>query len=90
MASPEVEPHLGETHDIEKVSDSFQESASSLIMTEEQAFAKARANPNEALAILVTYGSDDLDNPRNWPKWQKWYISIFASMLNVLTYVESP
>ncbi|KAJ5524000.1 hypothetical protein N7494_010650 [Penicillium frequentans] len=85
MASPEVEPHLGETRDIEKVSDAFQESASSLVMNEEQAFAKARANPNEALPILVTYSSDDHDNPRNWSKLRKWYISIFVSMLNVFT-----
>ncbi|KAJ5649147.1 uncharacterized protein N7484_002870 [Penicillium longicatenatum] len=85
MASPEVEPHLGETRDIEKVSDAFQESGSSLVMNEEQAFAKARANPNEALPILLTYSSNDHDNPRNWPKWRKWYISIFVSMLNVFT-----
>jgi len=90
MASPEVEPHHGETRDLEKVSDAFQESASSLVMTEEQAFAKARANPNEALPILLTYSSDDIDNPRNWSKLRKWYISIFVSMLNVFTYVDSP
>lgn len=90
MASPEVEPHLGESRDIEKVTDAFQESASSLVMNEEQAFAKARANPNEALPILLTYSSDDHDNPRNWPKWKKWYISIFVSMLNVFTYVVCP
>ncbi|KAJ5919503.1 hypothetical protein N7454_009338 [Penicillium verhagenii] len=87
MASHKVEETLsGEARDVEKVSDKFQED-SHLILTEEEAFAKARASPNDAFPILLTYAIDDHDNPRNWPKWRKWYISIFVSMLNVFTYV---
>ncbi|KAJ5706566.1 hypothetical protein N7488_006367 [Penicillium malachiteum] len=85
MASTlEVESPLGVAHDVEKTSDSFRES-SSLVLSEEQALAKARNSPNEALPIFITFGVDDHDNPRNWPKWRKWYISIFVSMLNVFT-----
>lgn len=75
-----------ELHDVEKVTDSRREN-STLVLSEEQALAKARSNPNDALPIIIAYGSNDLDNPRNWPKWRKWYITIVVSMLNVFTYV---
>lgn len=84
-SSPEIESHIDATHDVEKVSDSSFRESSSLVLSEEQALAKARANPNEAMPIQITYAPDDVDNPRNWPKWRKWYISIFVSMLNVFT-----
>lgn len=77
---------VGEHQDVEKVTDSRREN-SSLLLSEEQALAKARSSPSDALPILVAYGPDDSDNPRNWPKWRKWYITIVVSMLNVFTYV---
>jgi len=76
------------THDVEKVTDSLRES-SSLMLSEEQALAKARSSPNDALPIVITYSPNDRDNPRNWPKWRKWYITCLVSMLNVFTYVEN-
>ena len=60
---------------------------SKLMLTEDEAMARARASPNEALPITITYSWDDKDNPRNWPKWRRWYITILVSMLNVVTYV---
>ncbi|KAJ5344043.1 hypothetical protein MYU51_016777 [Penicillium brevicompactum] len=75
---------VGEHQDVEKVTDSRREN-SSLLLSEEQALAKARSSPSDALPILVAYGPDDSDNPRNWPKWRKWYITIVVSMLNVFT-----
>lgn len=35
-------------------------------------------------AKLVTFGDGDGDNPRNWSKSQKWYLTILCSYLNVL------
>jgi hypothetical protein len=75
-----------ELHDVEKVTDSCREN-SALVLSEEQALAKARSSPDDALPIVIAYGVDDVDNPRNWPKWRKWYITIVVSMLNVFTYV---
>lgn len=87
MASPPAEMQHGQAHDAEKVTDSFRES-SHLVVSEDQALAKARSSPNDALPIIITYGLNDQDNPRNWPKWRKWYITCLVSMLNVFTYVE--
>lgn len=75
--------------DIENVTDSSRE-PSELLLSEEQALATARNHPNDALPILISYSHDDLDNPRNWPKWRKWYITIVVSMLNVFTYAPHP
>lgn len=59
------------------------------LLSEEQALERARQDPNDTEPIYITYGIDDHDNPRNWPKWKKWYITCFASFLNVLTSVTN-
>lgn len=56
-------------------------------LSEEEALQHARENPNDEAPVYLTYSFNDGDNPRNWPKWKKWYITCFVSMLNVLTYV---
>ncbi|KAJ5621126.1 hypothetical protein N7510_005110 [Penicillium lagena] len=84
MMSPTEEPRTDEIQDAEKVSDSCREN-STLVLSEEQAIAMARSKPNDALPILIRYSFDDRDNPRNWPKWRKWYITCLVSMLNVFT-----
>lgn len=56
-------------------------------LSEEEALQHARDNPNDEAPVSLTYSFNDRDNPRNWPKWKKWYITCFVSMLNVLTYV---
>lgn len=33
---------------------------------------------------LVTFEPHDAENPRNWSKAKKWYLTIFCSYLNVL------
>ena len=86
MGSHEATVPAGDHRDPEKVVDSFRE-ASTLLLSEDQALAKARSSPQDALPILLTYAPDDRDNPRNWPKWRKWYITCLVSMLNVFTYV---
>lgn len=58
-------------------------------LSEEEALQHARQNPDDDAPIYLTYSFTDRDNPRNWPKWKKWYITCFVSMLNVLTYVAS-
>ncbi|KAJ5223245.1 hypothetical protein N7468_007787 [Penicillium chermesinum] len=73
-----------EVQGTEKTQESFAES-SPLVLSDEQALAKARESPHEALPILITYGFNDRDNPRNWPKARKWYITCFVSLLNVVT-----
>lgn len=56
-------------------------------LSEEEALQHARENPNDKAPVYLTYSFNDRDNPRNWPRWKKWYITCFVSMLNVLTYV---
>lgn len=58
-------------------------------LSEEEALQHARDNPNDETPLYLTYSFNDRDNPRNWPKWKKWYITCFVSMLNALTYVAS-
>lgn len=71
---------------IDKVEDGEVET-SVLVLSEADALERARQSPDEALDIHVAYADRDKDNPRNWPKWRKWYITCFVSMLNVVTYV---
>ncbi|KAJ5981058.1 hypothetical protein N7481_008356 [Penicillium waksmanii] len=84
MASHEIEPQIDQIQDTEKNSESFRETFS-LVLSEEQALAKARSSPDDALPIIVSYALDDPDNPRHWPKLKKWYITCLVSMLNVFT-----
>lgn len=56
-------------------------------LSEEEALQHARENPDDEAPVYLAYSFNDGDNPRNWPKWRKWYITCFVSMLNVLTYV---
>lgn len=60
-----------------------------LWLSEEDALARVRSRPDDAQPIYVMFSPQDRDNPRNWQKWKKWYITCFASMLNILTYVLS-
>jgi hypothetical protein len=69
-----------------KISNSYRETLS-LVVTEEAALARARANPDEALPLCITFSHGDRDNPRCWSKARKWYITMIVSMLNVITYV---
>jgi hypothetical protein len=59
--------------------------SSRLALSETEALAYARNQPKEQLPIYLTLAPNDRDNPRNWPKWRKWYITVFVSTLNVLT-----
>ena len=59
-----------------------------LHLDEQEALERARQSPDDALPIGIKYGEYDRDNPRQWPKWRKWYITIVVSMLNVITYVS--
>ncbi|OJD29520.1 polyamine transporter [Diplodia corticola] len=56
-----------------------------ILLSEEQALNRARELPNSTDPIYLTYSIDDKENPRNWPKWKRWYITCFVSMLNVFT-----
>lgn len=56
-----------------------------LTMDEDAALARARAQPEDPTPIYITFAQRDPDNPRNWPKGKKWYITCFASFLNVVT-----
>ncbi|KAF2723358.1 MFS general substrate transporter [Polychaeton citri CBS 116435] len=56
-----------------------------LLLNEDDALIKARAQPNDTQPIWITFSGHDPSNPRNWPKWQKWYITCFCSMLNIVT-----
>ncbi|KAI4721934.1 MFS general substrate transporter [Aureobasidium sp. EXF-10727] len=56
-----------------------------LWLSEDEAYHYAKAHPDESREIYITFSPDDRDNPRNWGKAKKWYITCFASSLNVLT-----
>ncbi|KAL1646285.1 hypothetical protein SLS58_003241 [Diplodia intermedia] len=60
-------------------------SDSRILLSEEQALNRARETPDDTEPIYLTYSINDKENPRNWPKWKKWYITCFVSMLNVFT-----
>lgn len=53
--------------------------------SEEEALARARSQPDDTVPIYIGFGENDPSNPRNWSMTKKWYITCFASMLNVLT-----
>ncbi|KAI0475657.1 major facilitator superfamily domain-containing protein [Xylariaceae sp. FL0804] len=56
-----------------------------IFLDEDRAWTQARKSPQTALPVYLIFPSDDKDNPRNWPKWKRWYICCFANWLNVLT-----
>lgn len=56
-----------------------------LLLNEQEILARVRAHPDDATPIFLTFSKHDSDNPRQWPKWKKWYITCFASFLNVIT-----
>ncbi|KUI71669.1 hypothetical protein VM1G_07090 [Cytospora mali] len=56
-----------------------------IFLSEELALDRARQYPDENESIYLVYSAHDKDNPRNWPRWKKWYITCFVSMLNILT-----
>ncbi|KAI7487631.1 MFS general substrate transporter [Hortaea werneckii] len=56
-----------------------------LLLNEAETMERIRAMPDDATPIFVTFSKHDPDNPREWPKWKKWYITCFASFLNVIT-----
>lgn len=64
-----------------------EESDSKILLSEEQVLNRARELPDSAESVYLTFSVHDRDIPRNWPKWKKWYITCFVSMLNVLTCV---
>ena len=56
-----------------------------LWLSEDEAYARAKANPNDTRPMYIIFSPDDKDNPRNWGMAKKWYITCFASSLNVLS-----
>lgn len=56
-----------------------------LFLSEEEAYLRAVERPNEVRPMYIIYGPDDKDNPRNWGKLRKWYITVLVSFTNVLT-----
>lgn len=56
-----------------------------LVLSEFEIIGRVRARPTGTTPMILTFGPHDLDNPRNWSKARKWYITCFVSMLNVLT-----
>lgn len=56
-----------------------------IFLSQEQALERARRCQDEDVPIYLAYATHDKDNPRNWPRWKKWYITCFVSILNILT-----
>jgi hypothetical protein len=38
-----------------------------LLLSEEEAIARVKANPDDSTPIFLTWGVNDSTNPRNWP-----------------------
>lgn len=83
MASDQ-EKHLSDSSDKGDV-EHLNKPDSKLALSEEEALARSKADPESMLPIYLTFAPNDTDNPRNWAWWKKWYITCFASMLNVVT-----
>ncbi|MCJ1420106.1 hypothetical protein MMC32_006463 [Xylographa parallela] len=56
-----------------------------LMLSEEEALARAQDHPQDEEPIYLTFSKDDKENPRNWTHGKKYYITILVSTLNVLT-----
>lgn len=61
-----------------------------LYLSEEDAYIRAVARPDDPRPMYIIYAQDDPDNPRNWVRWKKWYITVIASLANVITYNTLP
>ncbi|KAL2830853.1 major facilitator superfamily domain-containing protein [Aspergillus cavernicola] len=68
----------------EEISDAYL-SHVPVAMSEQEALARARNNPDTASPLRIAFAPGDRDNPRHWGYWRKWYITCFVSMLNVIT-----
>jgi hypothetical protein len=55
-----------------------------LSLSAEQTLQHARTFPQDKTPLYICFGQNDKDNPRNFPKWKKWYISAFVAWLNFL------
>ena len=56
-----------------------------LMLSEEEALARAQDHPQDKEPIYLTFSKGDKENPRNWTHGKKYYITILVSTLNVLT-----
>ena len=56
-----------------------------VVCTADEAYEIARKNPSDSRLLYIIFSPGDKDNPRNWSKMKKWYITCFASMLNVFS-----
>ena len=59
-----------------------------LMLSEDEALARAQDHPEDREPIYLTFSKDDKENPRNWTHRRKYYITILVSTLNVLTLVS--
>lgn len=56
-----------------------------LYLSDEEAYLRALARPDDKRPMYIIYAPKDADNPRNWKNWKKWYITVLVSMTNVIT-----
>ena len=56
-----------------------------LLLNEDEALAKVRTERALTAPIFVTFNAHDPENPRDFPRWKKWYITCFVSGLNVIS-----
>lgn len=56
-----------------------------LILTEDEALDRARKYPKDKEPIYLCYSTTDRDNPRNWTKGKRWWVTCLVCWFNVLT-----
>lgn len=56
-----------------------------LVLTEDEALDRARKFPKDKEPIYLCYSTTDRDNPRNWSKGKRWWVTCLVCWFNVLT-----
>lgn len=53
-----------------------------ITLSEQIALEHARAFPEDTTPLRICFAKDDKDNPRNWSRKWKWYLSLLVGWLN--------
>lgn len=71
--------------DMVKEQDAHVEHVGRLLLTDQEALARARQYPDRDEPIYIIFAPDDKENPRNWSYARKYYITTYTSLLNAVT-----
>lgn len=55
-----------------------------ITLPEDAAFEHSRTFPEDRTQLRLCFSANDPDNPRNWSRAKKWYITLFVCWMNFL------